>query len=372
MPIINVVNKESPAERTADTGRSPAALSSRERAINAMIGNQKSSSPVQDATRVSPEELGAIQKPSQSEPGSEIADASTALGQRAINTEQAAATAETAPTPEAQPKEQLSAQYAQLARQEKALRAKAHQQEQAFKAREEALKLKESQYTTKDQEYSTKYISKDQLKTDTFNALAEAGIDYNELTNRLISQPAPQDMTLMNEIKSLKSELQAMKGEQEGFKKQSVDSQNQAYQQALTQIRMETQRLVKGQPEQYEMISATNSVSDVVELIEETYNKGLGDDYPKGTVLPVDIAAQLVEDHLLEEAEKISKISKFRKKFLTPGAQDAPSVSNPPQQQGAVQKKSPEAKTLTNAMSSQRPMSARERAISAFKGELKR
>jgi hypothetical protein len=66
----------------------------------------------------------------------------------------------------------------------------------------------------------------------------------------------------------------------------------------------------------------------------------------------------MVEDYLVEEALKVAKISKISKK-LQPAAQPA-----------AEPIKQPAAKTLTNAMGTNRPLSAKERAVLAFEGKL--
>ncbi len=109
---------------------------------------------------------------------------------------------------------------------------------------------------------------------------------------------------------------------------------------------------------QFETIKATESVQDVVELIESTFHEGLDDDHPKGTVLTVEEAAQIVEDYLADEAEKLARLSKIQKRL-------APKEQTPPKQDSSVQpQRQP---TLTNGMTGapKREYSQRQRAMFA-------
>jgi len=111
--------------------------------------------------------------------------------------------------------------------------------------------------------------------------------------------------------------------------------------------------------EQYELIAATGSIDDVVELIERTFTE-------EGRLVPVEEAAQAIEDYLAEEAYKLSKLKKIQQKL-------APSAQAKPEQKQTEQPKQPQTqmKTLTNAVGTQRQLSARERAIAAFEGKNK-
>jgi phosphopentomutase len=121
---------------------------------------------------------------------------------------------------------------------------------------------------------------------------------------------------------------------------------------------MEASSLVKNDPN-FEAIRASGkgAVKQVVQLIERTFDQD-------GILLTVEEAAQAVEDHLVEEATKLTRIGKIQQRL----AANAKTAQKPVQTTG----QSPQAsKTLTNTMSTARPLSARERALLAFKGELK-
>ena len=337
---------------SAQVAQAPAGTSvqssqdARSRAIAALTqapAPQSSNDVVQNQNAVQPEEMTAIRPPTR-----EVVEPKTESDE--------------SPAAEVEQKTEdpLSSQYALLARKERALRAKAQQQEQALKQREEALKTREAAIAAKDQEYSTGYISKQHLKANTLEALNDAEISYDELTQQLINNQTPLDprtTSLMSKLEAKIAKLEAELGE---GKKSQIEQQTQSYQAAVKQIESDVKSLVASDPS-YEAVKATNSVKDVVELIERTYKED-------GTLLSVEEAAQLVEDHLLGEIDKLTNIEKVKRRLSPkPAVSSEIQVQTPakpaPQQQPM--------KTLTNANSSTRQLSARERALLAFRGELK-
>jgi len=114
---------------------------------------------------------------------------------------------------------------------------------------------------------------------------------------------------------------------------------------------------VLSDPNSYEAIRKTNSIKDVVDLIEETFKED-------GTILSVEEACREVEDHLVEKlssySSQISKIQQRMKANARPSQQ---------QQANTTQQRAPKP-TLTNSVSSSKKLSAKERAVLAFRGEL--
>ncbi len=250
----------------------------------------------------------------------------------------------------------LNPRFAQLARQEKALRARDAQ----IKAKEadfdkrvaEAVKAKEA-------ELQGKYVPKDRLTKETLQVLQEAGIDYDTLTQQALGEPAdPRDVR----IASLEEKLEQALEKISGIDKTYQDDKNQSYQQAKTQIKNNVTQLVSKDPN-YEMITATDSIGDVVELIETTFHEGLDEDHPAGTLLTVEEAAQIVEDYLVAEGEKLARLKKIQNR-LAPPVQDKKDLA-PPKQDSSVQpQRQP---TLTNGMTgaAKKEYSARQRALFA-------
>ena len=219
--------------------------------------------------------------------------------------------------------EPMSPQYAALARKERAIRSQvrqleeqklAHQREvEALKADRELLQL---------------------LETDPWQALAKKGISYDKLVESQINQPNP-------ELQALRDELAAVKEELAKTSKETKEAGDQRWNDAVRALTADVTELVS-EGDAYETIKKYGREEDVVELITRTYKNG--------ETITIEEAAQAVEDALLEEAE------------LAPTSQEAPA---------SAQTQKPQATTLTGNMASTRQLSAKERAILAFNGQLK-
>jgi hypothetical protein len=308
--------------------------SSRERAIAQLMG----SAPSVNQNSVSPEEMGAVKDTS-----SERSDSSVSPQ----------GDSEVSEAPKAEKEPALSAQYANLARKEKALRQAAQKlkaEQAAFEASRQPQKPAEPAFDP------SKYIQKDRFSKDPLAALAEAGLSYDQITEMVLNQPK-SDPALQSALDQIRAEMQALKDAQEEGKKTYAEQQQAQYKQAVNQIRNEAKQLIASDP-YFETIAKTNSLGDVVELIERTFKE-------EGTLMSVEDAAREVEDFLVEQLTGYtSRIDKLKKKFQT---QVAPAESA----QKQPDPKQPQMKTLTNAVGTTRQLSAKERAILAFKGESK-
>lgn len=309
----------------------------RDRAI-AMIQGQQA--PVANPSQVSPEELSAIKAPSsQNDTGETIAPSSAE------------------PVAPAPPKEDpLQSQYALLARKEKALRAKFQAQDAATKAREGALLAREEALKAKESDYQSNYIAKSKLKSDPLSVLTEEGVSYDEITQAILNPRAAQDPRILAEIDKLKAEIKQSRDSQEQAKSAYEEQQKQSYKQAVNQIHNEVKQLVKSDPN-FETIRETRNEKEVVALIEKTY-------HADGVLLSHEEAAQAVEEFLVERYTKIAGLNKIKSKMQ---------AANPVAEQAApgTAKQQPQMKTLTNAVNASKKLSVRERAILAFKNELK-
>lgn len=338
-----------PAAVQSNTGNSQTQLDARQRAIQRIQGNQ-AQSPVQNQNAISPEEIGAIKQ-------------ATGLhgntGEETVESPEVTEEAPVEPKEEKKPdNDPLSRQYAILARQEKALRAKQQQQDQAFKAKEEALTAREQQVQERLKQYEQGYISKDQLLRDPVAAFEAMGLDYDKITQAYLNYQQI-DPRVNSVITQLQDEIKALKAGKDEERQKAQENESQAYKAAVQQIKTDVTDLVNSDPN-YETVKATGSIKDVVELIEKTY-------HAEGKLLTIEEASQQVEDYLIEEIEKIARLDKIQKRLgsnaspKNPEAGSKPAAPAPKQQQPM--------KTLTNASSSTRQLSARERAIAKFKGE---
>jgi hypothetical protein len=330
-------------------GKTEAQISPRERAIQRLMDNQapQQTTPVQNPSSVAPEEMTAVTMNTKQEaPKSEFEKAveSATKGQNDSSEE-------AKPAEEAKPSEPLSSQYATLARREKLIR----QQAQQLKAREQALKAAEeaAKAPAKPAFNESDYVRKSDLLEDTFGTLNQIGLGYDKLTEKALNAPSSEQLAFMQEIKRLTAKIEALEGETKSTKQTFEDNQRLARTQAEKQIKNDVSSLVKSDPA-FETIAATDSIQDVVDLITRTYDED-------GILMSVEDAAREVEEYLVEEALKLSRLNKIQQK-LAPKAASEPKQSTAPQQQ--------QIKTLTNSVSSSRPMSAKERAILAFQGKL--
>lgn len=349
---MQVVPKGAAASEPLNLGQSQSQQDARARAIEKLMGGSPANEqPVPNASQVSPEEFGALQRQAKS----------VQQDTSENNESQDESTLPEAPKEEVKAKEDpLSSQYATLARKEKALRNQIQQfkSEQAkFKAEMEAAKAQPQQPSFD----ASKYIERERFKSDPLAVMAETGLDYNEVTEAILNQSQTrQDPRMKAHIDRLEAQTRALEEKLQGFEKNALDSQQQSYNQALNQIRTEAKSLVYTDPS-FEMIKETKSINDVVELIEKTFKQD-------GILMTVEEACQAVEEHLLDEALKITKVKKLQQRI----AQAAKSHSEQQGQQKQQGNQQPQqAKTLTNAVGTQRPLTARERAILAMEGKLK-
>lgn len=317
----------------------------RERAISKLVG----APPVPvNANAISAEEIGVVRAPTA--PTSEE------------TAQEAAAPTEEATTPpeEVKPKveEPSSSQMAIIARKERALRAQKQQQDTAFKAREQAIAAKEAELALKAQEYNSGYIPKASLKQAALEALSSDPQFYEEMTQQVINNQTPLDPRVSSFINKQTEQIKALEAKLEAQEKGQADQQTSAYQAAVSQIRSDVKALVSSDPN-FETVKSTGSVNDVVELIEQTYKE-------EQRLLSVEEATQMVEDYLIDEAVKLANIGKIKKRLSA-----APATPAKAEKQTPNTKQPQTMKTLTNATASTRQLGAKERAILAFKGELK-
>jgi len=175
------------------------------------------------------------------------------------------------------------------------------------------------------------------------------GINRQEMADLYLTQPS-EERQMVSRLEAKIAELESQIGQ---GSKQMEEAQAKAYDNALRQMKAETQRLVETSPQDYELVSANGAYDAVVGLIEATYKE-------EGILMSVKDAATRVEEHLLSKALKSADLKKVREKLLP---QQAAAGQPAVQQTQAQQKTSP---TLSQSMAAAKPMTPRERAIAAF------
>jgi hypothetical protein len=227
----------------------------------------------------------------------------------------------------------LDPQFAALAKQRRALQAK----ERELTERAKAL---EAQSTSVGVEALTA-----RLKSEPLSVLQEYGVTYDQLTQDILAtQNNPEIRKLQAEVKVLREEIP----------KALADKDAAAEKQVLSEIRREANKM--SESEDFEMVRATRSQPEVVELIHRIYKE-------TGEILDVSEAMQLVEDDLVNESLKLANTKKVRSRLT-------PAQANKVQPQLPSQNK--QIRTLTNRDTAKPVQSRRDRAIAAALGNLKR
>ena len=237
--------------------------------------------------------------------------------------------------PDAEETKPISPQIAAIAKKQRALAEK----EREIEARERA--LAQDPNTKTDQELRSR------LKSNPLSVLQEEGVTYDQLTEAILSQQNEQSPA----VQKLQAELEALRQGLENQNKLQAERDEAAKAQVLSQMERDAAKMIANNDE-FEMVRETNSLKDVIRLIDQTFTK-------TGEVLDVDEALKLVEDQLLEDSLKVAKYKKVQSRLVpTETQQQTKQNTNPVRTM----------RTLTSRDGASRPSSARERAIAAFYG----
>lgn len=331
MSTFSTQPKAAPDVSQPNNAKVSSSSDARARAIALL--SQPKEAPVQEPSKITAEELQVV-KPTEEGQTDKV---------------EAPAEPEATKAPAKAPEEPLSNQYAQLARKERALRAKV----QEIKAQEAAVKA-QADKTAQLEERLAKYEAMEKrMSEDPLSLLNERGITYDEITKRALNAPSPEEQAQRSQFQELKAQIQALTDAQENSKKMFEESQTRQYTDAVNQIRSQAKSLVDSDPN-FETVKETGSIEDVVDLIKQTFEKD-------GILMSVEDAALAVEEHLLEEAIKLTKLKKIQQRL-----KPAETKAAAPKQENNQQPQ----KTLTNNLTTTKPLTAKERAILAFQGKL--
>jgi len=236
-----------------------------------------------------------------------------------------------------EPKEdKFALKFAALSRKEKQLR----DQERELKNKMSEMDLRLRQFderskpveAPKPAELPLEY----RLKQNPMKTLEELGIPFNKLTDIALNDgklPMEMQLELMRRDLDEKhsKELQALKSELLEDKK---SREQEKFNQTINGFMREITDTVNSN-EKYELIQANSAVQLVYDVIEAHYND-------TKNVLPIDEAAEHVENYLFEESKKLLNMKKLQSLFNTPQASSKPVESR----SQAVSKP-----TLSNALS---------------------
>lgn len=197
------------------------------------------------------------------------------------------------------PKQDETKTYEEIA---KIARLKAAARKQAM-AVKEPLKQKESELSKLQEELSR--LKKYEEINDPIELLKAKGWDYEDI---IAKQLNPEGFDTKKEMESLREEIQRLREESETKEKTYLEKQRE---ETLKGYVRHIENFTKGN-ESYELINMNNAHQDVVDLMQETYNKS-------GKILSEEEACQMVENYFEEQMAQIldtlKKSNKIKSKF---------------------------------------------------------
>lgn len=213
-------------------------------------------------------------------------------------------------------------------------------QRRAFLREKEAFNRERAQYAKPTE---GQYIESSRLKSDPLSVLMEQGVTYDQLTEAILKGQGNQ------EINALKAELNAMK---QSIDQKFVENETSQRKQVVAEMHRDADSLVRSD-DNYELVRAHGATPKAIELIERTYDQ-------TGEIIDVPEALRLIEDELFKDAQKIARLKKMQNQM------------NPMVQQMQAQRREVGMTTLTNRDTATPPISAKQRAMAAFYGTLRR
>ncbi len=181
------------------------------------------------------------------------------------------------------------------------------------------------------------------IKSDPLGVLLEQGVTYEQLTEAILNSQGNSEMS------ALKAEIEALK---QGIDQKFTDNAATQRKQVIAEMQREADALVRSD-ESYEFVKETGSTQKAIELIERIYDQS-------GEIMEVSEALRLVEEELFKDAQKIAKLKKMQGQI------------SPMPQQMQAQQREVGMTTLTNRDTATVPVSAKQRAMAAFYGTLRR
>tara|TARA_B100000029_G_scaffold514745_1_gene618822 strand:+ start:1831 stop:2757 length:927 start_codon:yes stop_codon:yes gene_type:complete len=193
----------------------------------------------------------------------------------------------------------------------------------ALSRKEKQLKAKEAEYSKRLAELEAKLAEKEKpvekapelplekrFRQDPFKALEDLGIPYDKLTELALNDkkltPDMQMKLMREEIESgYKSKFEEL---EKRFNEKEQNEQKANYERIQKNYMNKIASYVDQNPETYEFIKANNANSVIYDVVEAHYKES-------GKVLTIKDAADAVESHLEEEAEKLLKLNKVGKRL---------------------------------------------------------
>lgn len=218
-------------------------------------------------------------------------------------------------------KDSVAARFAAITKKERGLVLKQQEftsKQEAFKAEQEAFKAEQEAFKAQRAEYDRWIEYKKNAKADPLGVLAAVGLTYEDVTNATLNDGKPTaDLIARNTAEQLagfKKELEEQNLKRLEEEKQRVAEVNAA---AIKKFETDTTEWVTAQGEAYELINTRNAQGVVVEFIKANFEK-------TGKLLTAKEAADIVEQQLEEEAQRLLATKKLQAKVTAQTSKEPP------------------------------------------------
>jgi uncharacterized protein YaaR (DUF327 family) len=199
----------------------------------------------------------------------------------------------------------------------------------ALSKREADLRKREDELKARNAGYSSVDEYKKLAKTNVQKWLEETGVSFDEITEYYLNGAQNKDPKVLEvEEKLTKLEKQILEKEE-----QAAELERRT---AVANYKSNQKAHIDSKASEYELIAATNNYDLVYDVTKQHFDK-------TGKILTHDEAAQMVENYLEKEVDKVLKASKIKNKFS----------NTPKTETGAKTEQAKETiKTLNNSMTS--------------------
>lgn len=227
--------------------------------------------------------------------------------------------------------------------------AEAKQREEDFSRRFAALTRKEREFLARERqvkELESKYGSAEQalknIKENPMEALQAAGWTFKELAEFVVNDnKLPEGKAQQTHVEKLEAKIAALEEKLTGREKQELEAQQQQY---VDDFKGKIKSEVEGNLDKYDLINVNGqeAIDMVYDVIENHYQNTFDEQLGQGEILDINKAAQAVEDHLRQQAERFLQARSFADR-LRPQEKGEPQESTE-----ADQAKPQPSPTLTN------------------------
>ncbi len=192
--------------------------------------------------------------------------------------------------------------------------------EQAARQREAAANAKEREVEEKIAKREAEFDLKwkriqefDQVKEDPKKALEILGVDYNQITQSVLSDGSiPPEL----QIKKIEAKFEAFQKAQEDGERSKAEAQKlnaQAQEEkAISNFKLEITSELKKNLERYELIAFEDEEDLVFQVIDEHYRRTIDPETGIGKVMAITEAADRVEEHLEKKYDKSRSLNKVK------------------------------------------------------------